>query len=398
MSLIEQTLQVDEDVMAPAVEQQPIVRNDSDTSSQQGQQVSLQKKLSEFRVEFGPSAKDILNFTNQLAVMVRAGITIQDALSSIAGQIENRKFRVIVIDLKNRIESGESFSQALRKHPNVFSNLYINMVGAAEMSGSLSTMLDKLAGYLDSEAETRSQVIGAMVYPAIIAFMAVACTTFLLTFVLPKFTMIFAGKEHLLPGPTIAIMALSAFVRGYWYLIIIAAGAAFWGLHMFIRTETGRLFWDTAKLKIPLMKTLCRSLYITRSLHTMGVLLNAGVPILETLSITAEISGNVLYEKMWKGVYNSVRQGKKIAQGLDNYTLMGTSVVQMIRSGEDSGSLSDVLTDVSEFYHRQLKTVIKMVTSMIEPIMIVIMGLIVGFIAMSVILPIFKMSSLVTSK
>jgi len=362
------------------------------------EQASILQKIRNFSVEFGPSRKDILNFTNQLAVMVRAGISLQDSLESIAKQEEKKKFKVIITDLKNQIEAGQSFSQALAEHPQVFSNLYINMVAAAEISGSLSGMLQKLAEYLDGEAETRSQVRGAMVYPIIIAVMAVAVTIFLLCFVLPRFTAIFAGKEHLLPGATKILMASSAFLRSYWFFIIPAVGGMFGGFLYFISTNVGRLWWDKTKLVLPLIKTLCRSLYITRSLHTMGVLMRAGVPILDTISVTAQISGNVLYKDMWLGVYADVRQGKKIASSLNRYNLMPSNVVQMIRSGEDSGTMSDVLRDVSDYYARELKTVIKMVTSMIEPIMIVVMGVLVGFIAMSIILPIFKMSSLVMGK
>ncbi len=367
------------------------------TNHRNRQQIAWQK-VRNFKVEFGPSKKDILNFTNQLAVMVRAGISLQDSLESIAEQNDNQKFKLVIFDLKNRIESGESFSQALSEHSDVFSELYINMVAAAEISGSLSKMLQKLAEYLDSEAETRSQIRGAMVYPIIIATMAVSVTIFLLCFVLPRFTAIFAGKEHLLPVPTKALMATSMFVRGYWFVIIPVIGASFWGFWYFIGSEGGRRWWDKAKLVLPLIKTLCRSLYITRSLHTMGVLTKAGVPILNTISITAQIAGNVLYKEMWLGVYEEVRQGKKIASSLSQYNLMPSNVVQMIRSGEDSGSMSDVLRDVSDYYARELKTVIKTVTSMIEPIMIVVMGVLVGFIAMSIILPIFKMSSVVMNK
>lgn len=367
------------------------------TNHRNRQQIAWQK-VRNFRVEFGPSKKDILNFTNQLAVMVRAGISLQDSLESIAEQNDNQKFKLVIFDLKNRIESGESFSQALSEHSDVFSALYINMVSAAEISGSLSKMLQKLAEYLDSEAETRSQIRGAMIYPIIIAVMAVSVTIFLLCFVLPRFTVIFAGKEHLLPGPTKALLATSAFMRGYWFVIIPAIGASLWGFWYFIGTEGGRRWWDKTKLALPLIKTLCRSLYITRSLHTMGVLTKAGVPILNTISITAQIAGNVLYKEMWLNVYEEVRQGKKIASSLSQYNLMPSNVVQMIRSGEDSGSMSDVLRDVSDYYARELKTVIKAVTSMIEPIMIVVMGVLVGFIAMSIILPIFKMSSVVLNK
>ena len=363
----------------------------------EGSQQTFMQKMSNFSVEFGPSRKDIMNFTNQLAVMVRAGITLQEALDSIAGPIEKKKFREIVFDLKNRIEGGQSFSQALNEHSDVFSNLYINMVAAAEISGSLSSMLEQLAGYLDQEADTRSQVVGAMVYPMIIATMAVSTTFFLLMFVLPRFLLVFAGKEHLLPAPTKIIMAVSGGLRTYWFIIIPAICAAIGGFFYFITTKVGRYWWDKTKLKIPLLKTLCRSLYITRSLHTMGVLTNAGVPILDTIAITAQVSGNILYERLWRNVHEAVRQGKKIAASMNAPSLIPVSVVQMIRSGEDSGTLGDVLRDVSEFYARELKTVIKTVTSMIEPIMIVLMGVLVGFIAMSVILPIFKMSSLATS-
>jgi len=367
-------------------------------SPESEQEGSKLRKIRNFRVEFGPSQKDILNFTNQLSVMVRAGISLQDSLESIAEQQEKQKFKVIITDLKNQIEAGQSFSQALAEHPQVFSNLYINMVAAAEISGSLSSMLQKLAEYLDGEAETRSQVRGAMVYPIIIAVMAVFVTIFLLCFVLPRFTAVFAGKEHLLPAPTKILMASSAFLRGYWFVIIPAVGGLVGGFLHFIRTNIGRLWWDKTKLVLPLIKTLCRNLYITRSLHTMGVLMRAGVPILDTISVTAQISGNILYKDMWIGVYADVRQGKKIASSLGQYNLMPSNVVQMVRSGEDSGTMSDVLRDVSDYYARELKTVIKTVTSMIEPIMIVVMGVLVGFIAMSIILPIFKMSSLVVGK
>ncbi len=373
-------------------------RRYASSSSEEHADGSVMGKLRGFRVEFGPSRKDILHFTSQLAVMVRAGISLQDALEGIGSQCDNLKFKAVLRDLKMRIEEGNSFSQALAEHPQVFTNLYINMVAAAEASGSLSDMLQKLAEYLDQEAETRSQVKGAMVYPIIIATMAIAVTVFLLCFVLPRFTMIFRGKEALLPAPTKILMASSAFLRHWWYVIVPALGAALWGFYFFINTTPGRAWWDRVKLVLPLIRTLCRSLYITRSLHTMGVLTRAGVPILNTISITAHISGNVLYKEMWLYVYEEVRQGKKIAAALARSTLMPSSVVQMIRSGEDSGNMADVLRDISAFYGRELKAVIKAVTSMIEPIMIVCMGCLVGFIAMSIILPIFKMSSLVSGK
>ncbi|AQT69569.1 General secretion pathway protein F [Anaerohalosphaera lusitana] len=390
MATLEQTLNQTEDTS------QVISTSSAGTDAAQDQPQTTMDKLNSFSIEAGPNRKDILNFTNQLSVMVKAGMSLQESLESIAEQTEKRKFKEVLMDVKNRIEGGQSFSQALAEHDGIFNELYINMVAAAEISGSLSSMLEKLAGYLDQEAETRSQVMGAMMYPIIIGVMAVTCVTFLLIFVLPKFLAVFAGKEQYLPGPTKIIMAISGTMRGYWYVIFPGIAAAIGGFHYFTKTPTGKVWWDKVKLKMPLVKTLCRSLYITRGLHTMGVLTNAGVPVLDTLNITAKISGNIYFKRMWQDVHENVRQGKKIAQSLDGYDLLPSSVVQMLRSGEDSGSLGTVLRDVSEFYGRELKTVIKMVTSMIEPIMIVVMGVIVGFIAMSIILPIFKMSNVVT--
>jgi len=378
--------------MAAVITEQKTSAPESRTPSVSKQPIF--KQMSGFSVDLGPSLKDIMNFTNQLAVMVKAGIALPDAMESIAVQVESKKFKKIIFDLKNRIEAGESFSQALARYPDVFGQLYINMIAAAEMSGSLSKMLRKLVDYTDQELQTRSQVVGAMVYPAIIAFMAVSCTTFLLVFVLPRFTQIFAGKERMLPKPTVIIMAISAFLKHYWPGVLAGVAVLIGGFIFGIRTKAGRYWWDKAKLVIPLMKTLCNSLYIARSLHAMGVLVNAGVPILDTLVITARVSGNVHYKAMWYMVYKSVKQGKKIAQSFGPSPLLPSCAIQMIRSGEESGTLGQVLEDVSEFYSRQLKTTIKLVTSMIEPIMIIIMGLLVGFIAMAIVLPIFKMSTM----
>jgi type IV pilus assembly protein PilC len=351
--------------------------------------------LADINITFGPSAKDVQGFTSQLAVMIRAGISIRAAIEGIADQVQNPKFKVMLVQMKKDVESGKQFSDALMRYPKVFSPLYINMVKASELSGGFSKMLDRVAGYLAQQIETSSMVKGAMIYPGIIGTMAVGTTVFLLTFVLPRFLVIFKGKEKALPAPTKMLMALSSFMVNYWYVLLLGLAAAIWGFMLLIKTDWGRVWWDKSKLSFPLFKKLFRALYISRSLHTMGQLINAGVPILDTLGITAEISGNVMYKRMWRSVYMAVKQGKKISTPLTKSPLLPRSVVQMIGAGEESGKLGEVLDEVSEFYARELKAVIKGVTAMIEPLMIVLMGSIVGFIAMSIILPIFKLSSLV---
>ena len=345
----------------------------------------------------GPTKKDILDFTTQLAVMIRAGISIRQALDGISEQTVNAKFKVVLQEIKADIESGRQFSEAIAKHPKLFGPLYISMVRASEMSGAFARMLDRIAAYLQQELETRKMVVGASIYPGIIATMAIGVTVFLLTFVLPRFAGVFEGKEEALPGPTKFLMSVSDFMVDSWWVLLIAAAGLVSGFLIFIRTDLGGFWWDRLKLSMPIAKQMFRALYISRSLHTMGELLNAGVPMLDTLAITGDISGNRLFRRMWRNVHSSVRQGRKIQSQLGKSSLLPRSVVQMVAAGEDSGKLGEVLDEVSEYYHRLLRDAIKSVTSMIEPLMIVIMGSVVGFIAMAIILPIFKMSSLVSN-
>lgn len=356
---------------------------------------NLLQRIQNISIELGPGLKDVQNFTNQLAVMIKAGIDIRSAIAGVADQIENRKFRRVVEQIKTDVESGRSFSEALSPHGNIFSPLYINMIRASELSGNFAEMLGRISDYLAEQIETRRMITGAMIYPAIIGTMAVVTTVFLLTFVLPKFTTLFAGKEELLPTPTKVLMGISGFLRGYWYVVVgglVAIGVA---VRFYISTPAGREVWDKTKLHLPLLKRLLRALYISRGVHTMGELVAAGVPMLETLKITAEISGNTLYKRMWTSVRSAVKEGDKIVAPLSRQGMLPKNVVQMIAAGEESGSLAEVLNDISDYYARELKSTIKTVTAMLEPLMIVIMGLVVGFIAMSIILPIFKMSGLV---
>lgn len=346
-------------------------------------------------ISFGPSASDVQNFTNQLAVMLRAGIALRTAIEGIADQTANPKFKLMLEQIQRDVESGKQFSEALQRYPKVFGSLYINMVRASELSGGLSKMLDRISNYLLQQIETRRMVVGAMMYPGIIGTLAIGVTIFLLTWVLPRFMVIFKGKEQFLPLPTKVLLNLSDFMTAYWYVVVFGLVAAVAGVVYANRTVAGRAFFDTLKLKIPLAKKLFRALYITRSLHTMGQLINAGVPMLDTLAITGDISGNTHYRSMWRTVHTAVKQGKKVSAPLASSALLPKSVIQMVSAGEESGKLGEVLDEVSEFYKRELSAVIKSVTSMIEPLMIVVMGGLVGFIAMSIMLPIFKMSQLV---
>lgn len=342
-----------------------------------------------------PKQRHVLDFTTQLAVMIRAGINLRAALDGIADQTEHPNFKKVILALKTDVEGGKQFSEALARHPKLFGPLYINMTRASEMSGSFAKMLDRIAGYIAQEIETRKMVIGASIYPGVIGTMAVGVTIFLLTFVLPRFKTVFAGKESALPWATTFLMGLSDFMVNNWYFVIGGIVLVIGSLFALSKTEAGGLWFDKMRLTIPVVKSMFRALYIGRSLHTMGQLINAGVPMLDTLAITGDISGNRLFQAMWRSVYSSVKQGKKISAPLNKTTLLPRAVSQMISAGEESGKLGEVLDEISAYYQRLLKERIKAVTSMIEPIMIILMGSVVGFIAMAIILPIFKMSQLV---
>jgi type IV pilus assembly protein PilC len=356
---------------------------------------SLGDKLKALNYTSGPSQKDILSFTTQLAVMIRAGISIRAAIEGIADQADNPKLKDMLLQIKRDVEGGKPFSEALVKHPKHFNALYVNMVRASEMSGSFAKMLDRIAAYMGQQIETKAMVRGAMIYPGVIFSLAVTTTIFLLTFVLPRFAMVFKGKEAVLPWPTIFLMNLSDFMVNYWYLVVLGLISSVAGFVLFIRTDVGGLWWHKTQLTMPLLSKMFSALYISRSLHTMGELVNAGVPMLDTLMITGDIAGNTLFRRMWRAVYGAVKQGKKISFILFKSPLLPKSVVQMISAGEESGKLGEVLDEISSYYSKQLRETIKTVTGLIEPIMILLMGVIVGFIAMAIILPIFKMSSLV---
>lgn len=342
-----------------------------------------------------PTQKHVLDFTTQLAVMIRAGINLRQALDGIADQTTHLGFKRVVTQLKMDVEGGKQFSEALAKQPKLFNALYVNMVRASEMSGSFAKMLDRIAAYMGQQLETKKMVMGAAIYPVIIGTLAVGVTIFLLTFVLPKFASVFEGKEDVLPWATKFLMGLSKFMVANWWLVLLTIAAVGGGLFGFTKTELGAFWVDKLKLTIPIVKMMFRSLYISRSLQTMGQLINAGVPMLDTLAITGDISGNQIFRGIWRRVHASVKQGKKITSALQKDDILPKSVVQMISAGEESGKLGEVLDEISAFYARALKDNIKAVTGMIEPIMILAMGTVVGFIAMAIILPIFKMSQIV---
>lgn len=334
----------------------------------------------------------ILYFTNQLAVMVDTGISLADALGHIAAQEQNPTLRRIVADLKATVEEGQPFSAALARHPKLFNPTYCALVRAAEATGGMGSMLDRIARYLRQEVETRAKVRAALAYPAVMAVLAVAVTVFLLTYVLPKFVPLFSRKGVQLPLPTRVMMAISAALTDYWY-VWTGAVAALAGTLLYLRhTPQGRAALDRLRLALPILGPLFLKVAVSRSIRTLGTVLQSGVPMLEALELAGAVAANVYFQRLWRSVAEHVTQGGQVYEALSHDPLFPRTLCQMVAAGEQTGKLGQVLERASSYYEQEVETAVKSVTSLIEPLMIVFMGLVVGGIAMALLLPVFTLS------
>lgn len=335
---------------------------------------------------------DIIYATNQLAIMVDTGITLSAALTGIAEQEDNPSFKALLNDLKNHVEAGEDFSSALARHPKHFDTTFIAMVKASEHTGTLGEMLERIAGYLRSELETRSKVRAALAYPGVMAGLAVAVTIFLLTYVLPKFTPLFERKGMQLPGPTVVMLTLSHALSDYWWAWAVGGVALALTYFFGRKTDAGRRVIDYVKINLPIVGPMFRKVTISRSVRTLGTMIQSGVSMLDAIQLTSEVSGNIYYEEAWNHVLDEITQGNRICEALQGNPLFPKTLVQMIGSGEETGKLDFVLQKVSVYYDREVEMALKTATSLIEPIMITVMGVVVGGIGLGLMLPIFQLS------
>jgi len=338
------------------------------------------------------SKNELIYVTSQLAIMVETGITLSQALGGIIEQEANPTLRRVLKDLKDAVEGGQDFSTALSRHPRYFDKTYISLVKASEATGTLGTMLDRIAGYLRKEAETRSKVRAALAYPIVMMALAGGVTIFLLTYILPKFMPLFKSKGTRLPRPTLLLMALSDVILGYWWLWLLVLLAAVVGFLYGRKTAQGRMMLDWLKIHTPILGPMFRKVSISRGIRTLGTMLSSGVPIMDAIRLAAAVSGNYFYEQLWLKVLDEVAAGKRIHETLRGHPLLPKVLVQMIAAGEDSGKLDVVLERVSTYYDRELETSVKATTSLIEPIMISVMGVVVGTIGLALMLPIFSLS------
>jgi type IV pilus assembly protein PilC len=336
--------------------------------------------------------KEIVYLTDQLAVMVDTGITLANALGSINEQIDNPTLAGILADLKQRVESGEDFSTALARYPKIFDETYVQLVRASEVSGALGEMLQRICDQGRRDLEARGKVRAAMAYPAVMMLASIAASVFLLVYIFPKFTPLFAGRGIALPTPTRVMMAISDSLITYWYLAVTLPVALAGGVAWFSKTAWGREVTDHAKLTLPVLGAMFGRAALSRSLRTLATMITSGVPMLEAIRLTGQVAGNQVYKHAWNEVAEAVTCGQQIHEVLRRRPQFPPSLVQMIAAGEQTGRLGGVLHRVSEFYDRELDAAIKAATSVIEPIMVCFMGVVVGSIAMALLLPIFTLS------
>lgn len=360
--------------------------------------VSIQEKVGKKgRTAGGRVAlADLVIFTRQLATMIDAGLAMVQSLQGLADQTTNKVMRDVIRDICTRVEGGDSFSEALQKHPKVFSRLYFSMVAAGEKGGLLAEILARLATYLENAARLRKKVKSAIMYPTVVTIVAILITIFLLVKVVPVFAEIYAGFGGQLPGPTQFLVQLSNVVKKYIILIVLGAGGLVYGWMSFIKTKSGREFWDSRRIKLPIFGTIAHKICLARFTRTLASLIRSGVPILEVLQIVSQTVGNVVMEKAIKVAASDIERGESISAALAKHPVFPNMIIRMISAGEQTGKIDNMLERISDFLDEEIETTLSGLTSLIEPILIVFLGVVVGGMVICMFLPIFKLADLVS--
>ena len=345
------------------------------------------------------SETDLVLFTRQLATMVDAGLPLVGALTALYEQADPKKqagLRRIVGEVSAQVQQGETFCEAISKHPRVFSRLYVAMVKAGESGGLLSEILDRLACFLESASRLRKKIKSAMTYPVIVILIAIAITTFLIVKVVPVFGDIFADFGANLPGPTQFLLDVSDFIRGNWYFIVGIIVATFFAIRTFVRTEHGGRLWDRWKLKLPIFGPLVHKICMTRFARTFAQLIRSGVPILEVMDIVGDTSGNSVVTDAIKKVSGEVERGDHLTNALSRQPIFPPMLVRMVGAGESTGKIDTMLEKMADFWDEEIEAILDALTSLIEPLLIVVLGVIVGGIVIAMFLPIFKLNDVVS--
>jgi general secretion pathway protein F len=338
--------------------------------------------------------KDVAAMTRLMSTLLCAGVTLPESLVALTDQVESPRFKNVLSDVGSKVNEGSSLADAMSSHPKVFSKLYINMVRAGEASGSLETVLIRIADFMDQQEELRGKVTTAMFYPAAMALVGIGVVTLLMVKVVPGIAEMFAGQGAELPFTTRSLIAVSSIISGYWWLLIMLAAGGIQGFRKWRATPTGRELTDRVILGMPVIGGLARKIAVARLARTLATMLASGVQLLQALDIVRSLLGNVVLEKVLTQARDEIREGAGIAAALKRSGEFPPLVTHMIAVGERSGQLEQMLTDLADAYDRETSAAITRATAVLEPIMIVLMGGSVGFIVFAIMTPILQLNQM----
>ncbi|MFN3651204.1 MAG: type II secretion system F family protein [Armatimonadota bacterium] len=333
---------------------------------------------------------EIVLFTRQLADLVSAGLPLDRALTVLTRQTDSSGLRQRLLKVQEEVRAGRSLSEGLSAFPREFPRLYINMVRAGEATGQLGAVLERLAGYLEREATRRAQLISALTYPGVLIGVAFSAVGFLLAFVIPRLSTVFEELDRALPLPTQILLGLVGFLTGYWWQLLLGLALAVFAIRQAISTPAGGLAWDSGKLRVPIVGKLLNRVISARFVRSLGTMLAGGVPILDSLEIAREAVGNAAATRAADAVRESIRQGKSLAEALEESDQFLPVVVHMAAVGEETGRLPAMLIRTAESLDFEIDSQIRRLVTLIEPVIVLLMGAFVGFIVLSILLPIFE--------
>ena len=360
---------------------------------EEGKGLSMELKLPGFAKKV--ETKDLVVFTRQFATMIDSGLPLVQCLDILSSQQENKTFKEVLHKVKETVEGGSTFADALSKHPNVFDQLFVNLVAAGEVGGILDTILNRLAAYIEKAMKLKKQIKGAMVYPATIMTIAIGVVAVILIFVIPTFAKMFADFGGDLPTPTKIVIALSDFVLKYILLIVGLVFAVVVAIKKYYATPNGKKVIDTIALKAPIAGPLIRKVSVARFTRTLGTLISSGVPIMDGLEIVAKTAGNKVVEEAVYKVRSSIAEGKTMAEPLQECGVFPPMVVQMISVGEATGAMDAMLSKIADFYDDEVDDAVSALTALMEPMLMVFLGTTVGGLVIAMYLPIFKLAGTV---
>jgi type IV pilus assembly protein PilC len=340
----------------------------------------------------GIKTKELVIFTRQFSTMINAGLPLVQCLDILSSQQPNPTFKKVLAQIKQDVEGGSTFADALGKHPKVFDNLYVNLVAAGEIGGVLDTVLNRLAVYMEKNESLKNKIKSAMTYPIIVLSVAFGVVAILMIFVIPTFSDMFKQFGSALPGPTQIVVNMSNFFRNFWWGIfgfIVASIIAF----KWIRTQQkGRYYTDKMFLRLPVFGPLLRKVAVAKFTRTLGTMISSGVPIMDGLDITSKTAGNMIVEEAIRAVRTSISEGKSMSEPLEQTGIFPGMVVQMIAVGEATGAMDQMLGKIADFYDEEVDTAVEALTSALEPILMVFLGGVIGFVVVAMYLPIFQMA------